>query len=324
MTSAKIIRESGGFSKRLAEKQAKRIPWRLLHQATNEFVLSACFVLWLRSIEEAAGYLPDRVWKAIRREYPVFLDDNLPYLEKHGDAQVWKRLEDWIFENIFRDALHDGWMDAIVYYAVPDLRYLRALAYYRQCRMEWKRHRPHAHPSFRQWRRAAFKSCEIPALRPGLLQILRSASKVNAERVTEAVERYVDWQEFAFWAATGLEGLPEIPRSVREQLRRRCPGFLEYDAPLRQTDSPDERRSMSRLLDWIIAHFFRDAKRQGWFSAIDYYASLHPHWIRVTQYSSRWKHEWDNGRIKIYPSLEEWCRAIDDYVEEGPDQESGG
>lgn len=324
VTSAKIIRDIGETSKRLADKQAKRIQWRLLHQAYNEFVLSACFVFWLRSIEETAGYLPDRVWKSIRDEYPVFLDDNLPYLEKHGDAQVWKRLEDWIFQNIFRDALCEGWMDAVVYYAVPDLRYLRALAYYGQCKIEWKRNRPRSHPSFRQWRRAAFKSCELPDLRPRLLQILRSASKIDAERVTDAVECYVDWQEFAFWAATGVEGLPDIPQSVREQLRRRCPGFLEYDAPLRRTDSPDERHSLSRLLDWIITHFFRDAKREGWFTAIDYYARLHPHWIRMMQYASRWEHQWDHGRIKIYPSFEEWRRAVDNCVDEGPDQKDDG
>ena len=322
--SAKFVPASRAISKRLAEKQAMRIPWRLLHQATNDFVLSACFVFWLRSIEETAGYLPDRVWKAIRREYPVFLDDNLPYLEQHGDAQVWKRLEDWIFEIVFRDAVCEGWMDAVVYYAVPDLRYLRALAYYRHCRLEWKRDRPSSHPSLREWRQAAFRSCHLPDLRPRLLQILRSACEVNAERVTDAIERYVDWQEFASWAATALGGLPDIPRVVRKELRRCCPGFLEYDTPLRRADSPDEQRSFSRLLDWIITHFFREAKRDGWFSAVDYYASLHPHCIRMSHYSSRWKQEWDTGRIKIYPSLGEWRRAIDNYVEEEPDQERGG
>jgi hypothetical protein len=141
--------------------------------------------------------------------------------------------------------------------------------------------------------------------------------------VIDAVERYVDWQEFASWAATALEGLPDIPRVVRKELRRYCPGFLEYDTSRRRADSPDRQRFSPRLLDWIITHFFRDAKRDGWFSAVDYYASVHPHCIRMTHYSSRWKHEWDAGRIKIYPSLGDWRRGIDNYVE-GPDQEGGG
>lgn len=316
VTSASFICAKRGISKRLAENHSKRIQWRLLHQASNEYILCACFIFWLRSIEETVGYLPDRVWKAIRSEYPVFLDDNLPYLEKHGDAQVWKRLEDWIVQNIFRDAVYEGWMDAVVYYAVSDLRYLRTLAYYHHCGLEWKSDKQPSYPSFSQWRRAAFSSCGFPDLRPRLLQLLRSACEVSAERVTDAVERYVDWQEFAYWAATGFYGLPNVPQLVLEQLRRRCPGFVDCDARLRPADSRDKRRSFTRLLDWIITHFFRDAKRKGWFTVIDYYASRHPHCIRMKHYSSRWKHNWDSGRIKIYPSLEEWRRAIDNYVEE--------
>jgi len=325
VNSARIIRDIGGTSKRLAEKQARRIQWRLLHQASTEFVLSACFILWLRSIEETAGYLPEQVWKAVRTEYPVFLDDDLSYLEKqrhwlpdaaeHGDAQVWKRLEDWISQNIFSDALREGWMDAVAHYSVSDVRYLRTLAYCRHCEIEWKRNRPRTFPTFRQWRRAAFNSCQVPRLRPRLLQILRTTGRINAERVTDTVERYVDWQEFAFWAVTGLERMPAIPPSVQEQLRQRCPGFLESAVPLHRRDSRDERSSLARLLNWITTHFFRDAKREGWLGAVDYYARRHPHWIRMMQYFSSWKHEWDN--TKTYPSFEEWCRAVDDYVEEG-------
>jgi hypothetical protein len=317
VNSARIIRDFGGTSKRLAEKQARRIQWRLLHQACTEFVLSASFVLWLRSIEETSGYLPEQVWKTIRKEYPGFLDDVLPYLEKHGDAQVWERVEEWISQNIFSDALHEGWIDAVVYYSVSDLRYLRALAYYRHCKIEWKGNRPHSFPSLRQWRRAAFNSSQLPRLRPRLLRILRSTGQINAERVSDAIERYVDWQEFASWAMTGLEGSPDIPASVQEQLRRRCPGFLECAVPLHRKDSRNERRSLAQLLDWITAHFFRDAKREGWLGAVDYCARRHPHWIRMMQYFSSWKHEWENGRTKTYPSFEEWRRAVDDYVEEG-------
>jgi hypothetical protein len=98
-------------------------------------------------------------------------------------------------------------------------------------------------------------------------------------------------------------------------LRRRYPGFLESAIPLPRSDSRDERSSLSRLLDWITTHFFRDAKREGWLGVIDYYARRHPHWIRIMHYFSTWKHKWDNSRTKTYPSFEEWRRVIDDYVE---------
>ena len=135
--------------------------------------------------------------------------------------------------------------------------------------------------------------------------------------MTDTVERYVDWQEFAFWAVTGLERMPAIPPSVQEQLRQRCPGFLESAVPLHRRNSRDERSSLAQLLDWITTHFFRDAKREGWLGAVDYYARRYPHSIRMMQYFSSWKHEWDNSHTKIYPSFEEWRCAVDDYVEEG-------
>jgi hypothetical protein len=117
---------------------------------------------------------------------------------------------------------------------------------------------------------------------------------------------------------TGLELLPDIPPSVQEQLQRRCPGFLESAVLLHPRHGRDEQSSLAQLLDWIITHFFRDAKREGWLGAVDYYARRHPHWIRMMQYFSTWKREWDNGHTKTYPSFEVWRRAVDDYVEEGP------
>jgi hypothetical protein len=63
-------------------------------------------------------------------------------------------------------------MDAVVHYSVSDVRYLRTLAYHRHCQTEWKRSRPGSFPSLRQWRRAAFNSCQLPRLRPRLETVL--------------------------------------------------------------------------------------------------------------------------------------------------------
>ena len=317
VTVAKLAVRVGKRGKR-AEEQAKRIPWRGLLQARNEYVEAECFVFWLRSIEESAGYLPDRVWKTIEDQYPVFLDDDIPYLERHGDAWVWKRLDRWILNNIWGEVRREGWMDAVLYYAAPDRRSLRAEAYWLQCVKAWKRTKPRGYPPFLQWRRAAFKCSELGIVRPQLRQMLQPADHISADRFTEAVDSYVDWEEFAAWARTGLEQRPEIPQLIEKELRQRCPGFLERDAPLRAMDPPDQSRAGLRLLDWIITHFFSDPKREGWLGVIRHYIKLHPHWIRMMRYSSRWQRDWREGNIKGYPTFEEWCQAIDNYTEEEP------
>jgi hypothetical protein len=318
-SSAGIVHNIGRTARQRAERQAQRVSWRMLVAFRNQYVEAECFLLWLRSIEDVAKHLPDSVWKAIEHEYPVFLDDDLPHLQSHAASPVWKRLDNWIFNNIFAEVRREGWMDAVVYYAAPDRRYLRAEAYWLKCAKEWKQKRPSSYPPFQQWRRAASKCSELHIVSPRLREILRPADHISADRLTGEVERYIDWEELVSWARTGLELLPTIPPVIEKELRLRCPGFLEYDAPLRRTDTPGQCRSWSRLIDWIIRHRFARAKREGWIPVIHYYKRLHPHWIRMVRYSSRRQHDGE-GHIEPYPTFEEWCQAIDNYTGLGLDE----
>src|SRR5207244_11894309 len=95
---------------------------------------------------------------------------------------------------------------------------------------------------------------------------------IGTGRRSQAVETYVEWYMFACWARTALEDDREIPEVVQEELRNRCPGFLEYDSAARKADAFGYYKSWSRLTSWIKRRFFRDAMRGGWFKAIIYYA----------------------------------------------------
>lgn len=311
MTLANMVRDVGRVAKKRAEEQAKRVPWRMLFAFINQYIESECFLFWLRSIEETSEGLPDAVWKAIEREYPVFWDDNLSSRRRRTHARVWKRLDNWIFTNVFAEVRREGWMDAVVYYAVRDRRYLRSEAYWLKCTEEWREKKPSSYPSFERWRQAAFRCSELGIVRPRLREVLRPADHISADHFAKVVDCCVDWDEFASWARTGLEQSAAIPQPVRRELRRRCPGFLQYDAPRRRTDPPECIGSWPRLVDWITSHYFSRAWRQGWLGAVRYYTQLHPHWIRVMCYSARWRRDWEDGRIKAYPSLTEWRQAVD-------------
>lgn len=315
MTVANMVRSVGRLAKERAEEQAKRVPWRMLVGFCNQYIESECFLFWLRSIEEAGGGLPESAWKVIKREYPVFLDDHLSSRRRSTHARVWKRLDNWIFTNVFAEVRREGWMDAVVYYAVPDRRYLRSEAYWLKCTSEWKQKKPSSYPSFERWRRAAFQCSELGIVRPKLREVLRPADRISADHFAKVVECYVDWDEFALWARTGLEQTSAIPQSVRKELHRRCPGFLEYAAPLRKTDPSEHTQTWLRLVDWISSHYFFHARRHGWLNAVRYYTQIHPHWTRMMCYSARWRRNWGEGRSKVYPSLAEWRRAVDNYVE---------
>ena len=315
VTLSSLVRNAGRAAKERAQQQARRVPWRLLAAFQKQYIESECFLFWMRSIEETAGHLPVSVRKAIREEYPIFLDDEEECPGTGTDGRVWKRLEGWIFDNAFAEVRREGWMQAVVDYALLDRRYLRSEAYWLLCVAQWKRSKPSSYPSFERWRRAAFRTSELTIVRPRLREILRPVKHVSADDFSDVVESWVDWDEFASWARPALEQPSAIARSVRHELRRRCPGFLGFDSAERQGQPAGRCTSSLRLVDWIGTQFFSRPRREGWLSAVRYYAERHPHWIRAMDYSRHWERDWRASLNKTYPTFEQWRRDVDNFVE---------
>jgi len=315
VTQSTIVRKAGRVARERAQQQARGVPWRVLLAFRNQYLESESFVFWIRSIEESAGRLPQSVWHAIQEEYPVFLDDELEDPGTGIGGRVWKRLEAWIFDNVFAEVRREGWMQAVVHYAVLDRRYLRSEAYWLKCIAEWKHKKRSSYPSFERWRRSAFRSSELAVVKSRLRRILLPANHVDADYFSDVVESWVGWDEFASWARPALEQPSAIPQSVRNELRRRCPGFLEFDSAERQTQPAIRCTSSLRLADWISTRFFSRPKREGWLSVVRYYAEHHPHWTRAMDYSRHWEADWHAGHIKKYPSFPQWRRDVDNSVE---------
>ena len=227
------------------------------------------------------------------------------------------RLLAWIEDHFFADAKNDGWLDAATYYAARDARCLKAEAYWSDYVRESKKATARSFVPFQDWlRSAAAQSDPRPHLSPELRKLWEPLSRVTIERLQEAVDRYLEWQALARWVRSPLESdARNLPSSVEVQLRRRCPGFLEYDAQLRGSDSPLLPRSWFRLMDWIEDHFFSEAKAEGWFSAVVFSAENHPRSERTIEY---WM-EWDDALLPedfgSYPSFEEWRARADSYVQ---------
>src|SRR5438445_2779251 len=86
---------------------------------------------------------------------------------------------------------------------------------------------------------------------------------------------YIDWQEFYLWVRSILEVETRIPDWLVEPLNKRCAGFVETEKAL--TPKATKNRPLPlRLEDWIDDQIFGFAKREGWFSAITFYAIREP------------------------------------------------
>lgn len=134
--------------KQRALQHALLVPWCELVARTDEYVEWHTFVLWVRTIVEATGGLPDEIRSELRTRCRGFLDRN--HSAKH--QPIWRSLEQWLMANRFADANAGGWFDAIMYYAYRDVRVEQAWSLWKRARADWRLSRPTQWPTFDQWK----------------------------------------------------------------------------------------------------------------------------------------------------------------------------
>ena len=131
------------------------------------------------------------------------------------------------------------------------------------------------------------------------------ARRIPWQRLYEVRNQYIDWQEFNLWARSILEVEERIVDWLAEILQSRCPGFLETEKAL--TPKAVKTRPVAlRLEDWIDEHVFDFATKEGWFSAITYYAVREPRYQRAEVCWSECVEKWKKAKPIQYPSFEEW------------------
>src|SRR5215469_18087458 len=94
-------------SKDRAAQNALLVPWRELDASAHEYVQWHAFVLWVRTIMEAAGHAPDAIRSELRARCPGFLEGN----DSAERQPIWKLLEEWIASKHFARAQAGGWFD---------------------------------------------------------------------------------------------------------------------------------------------------------------------------------------------------------------------
>jgi hypothetical protein len=131
------------------------------------------------------------------------------------------------------------------------------------------------------------------------------ARRIPWQRLYDARNQYIDWQEFYLWVRSILEVEDGIPNWLVEILNDRCAGFLETEKAV--TSKAAQRRPLAlRVEDWIEDHIFGFAKQEGWFFAVTYYAVRDPRYQRAEVCWSECLEKWKKVKPIGYPSFEEW------------------
>ena len=296
---AKLERRVGEIAHRRAKALLMRVTWERFQKAHEEYLLWEALARWIRTIVEAEGSAPSLLVTTLKKRCPSFIEK-----EAFGDEPrlLGFRFHEWIHNHIFGFAKREGWLDALMFYGVRDLRSQSTWAYCEHCEQEWERRRPASYPSFEQWLRLAM-NYNLPQQR-------------NVASLADTVERYVEWKIFDCWLEPLLISKIELPRRIAAELEQMCPEFLEASKSVSMTGREEQVKTQRHFMTWIENHFFSDVKKEDWFDLIPQQARMHPRCVRFAQYSKRWDKTWSQNATFIYPSFVQWRRAAENYVED--------
>ena len=287
------------MARRRATKQLLRVPWDRFRKAHAAYPRWLAFTLWTDAILAAEGNAPSWLLATLKKRCPDLIDKEA-FSMRPGPLAL--RLQEWVHKKIFREAKELGWLDALMFFGVRDLRSQATWAYWEHCEEEWERRRPRSYPPFERWWQKA-RNC-------------RFCQKASAAQITTALERYVEVQAIAYWLQPLFEASEGLPAAVAVELGRRCPGFLGFINSVALGEQETKGKVWRRLARWTEGHYFAEAKKQGWFDIVVRQARNDPRHVRAVEFWKRSKQSWSLNSAILYPSFSQWCRMADSYVED--------
>jgi hypothetical protein len=152
---------------------------------------------------------------------------------------------------------------------------------------------------------------------------LQEAFLVPWRRLEERAAAYAGWHIFILWVRTIAEFEEQLPEIVVAALGARCPGFLDNEIRQREVRPREQRFLWHSLEEWIADHQFAEAKAEGWFDAVMYYAYKDLRTEKAWSLWERTKDAWNRNRPSRWPTLEDWTAqvvATDSLIQAGSEK----
>lgn len=294
--SAKLERCVERTARRRATNQLLRVPWDRFRRAHARYPRWLGFTLWTQAILEVEDRAPSCLVAAVKKRCPGIVNE----ARRIEPGLLAFRLQERVHNQIFRKAKQGGWLDALIFFGIRDLRSQAIWAYWEHCEKAWERRRPRSYPTFEHWWRTARK--------------WRFCQEASTAQITTALERYLELQAVAYWLDPLLQANRELPATVAAEFERRCPGLLDFSRSLALRQQDANSRLWQRLVGWIEDHYFAEPKKQGWLNIVVKQAHNDPRHVRMVEF---WKLSGQNrpwNPAIAYPSFNQWRRAADSYV----------
>lgn len=284
------------FARSKASKQLLSVPYDAFARAARKYVGWEVFALWIRAVLQFEDEVPPVARKALQARCASLLKDEGPVVES---ALLSRRLDEWVHGRTFARAHREGWFEAVLFYSLRDPTLKYAYAYQEQCEREWASRRPSRYPKFEAWVRSASNCALFP---------------VNANRLTKAVESYLDWLSLGYWLEPLLESDVALPLRLGDDMRMKGRGFREVAKRLES----GERCTIAtkfHLISWIENRYFLEAQKGSWLESVRQHAQNHPRYARMSEYARRWRAQRPQDQLQLYPSFTSWCQDVKNFVE---------
>jgi len=283
-----------------AERQARRVDWLTLWEYRKQYIEWEAFTLWVHAIEEAERRAPEWLCRTV--------ENSCPGIKRSQHRKLWKCLDAWKQKTIFAKPKREGWMRGVSFFAVRDLAYSQAWAYWAYCEQQWSIHRPASYPTLDEWKTAA-GNCpdeilDSSGLREERKELVKAARRAGSERLERAVGIYLEIDAFACWLRPILDARLLLSGRVRDEIKNRYPS-LEIQGEW----------NWHQMWSCLKRPHFEEAQAENWYEPVVYTAELHPRRVKVIDYfSSYWSGHWRKDKPRAYPPFEIWRCEAESYA----------
>jgi hypothetical protein len=299
-----------------ALEQAKRVPWKRLAAAAEEYTDWQVFTLWLRAVLEAASSIPIMVAQEMESRTPQLLGRIRPGVEvavKNGSgagARIWQDVSVWAEMNVFIAAKRAGWLDAVRYFSSMSLCSMKAWSYWENIDKEWRAATPAQFPTYAQWQ------CEVAAVarlsNPDNVaqQVLDAIRGVPEAEWSKLLRNFSDLIAFSLWMELMLDIEGPTSGLVSKELAEKYGGFSL------SPNTMGSKEVVRALNEWVLDHALGISDQKQVLAALSFHVSHHPAYPAMRTYALHCHDLWPDEYPDRLPSFEEWREAADAYCEE--------
>ncbi len=302
-------------TERRALAQAKRVPWKRLAAAADEYTEWQVFSLWLRAVVEAAKSIPAMVAQEIESRAPQLLcrvRSDIEAAVTNGSgagARIWQDVSRWTEVNVFIAGKREGWLDAVRYFSSMSLREMKAWSLWEQTDEQWRIARPAKLPTYAQWQ------CDVAAVTrlsnadgpaQHLLDSIRSVPEAEWNRL---LSDFSDLIAFSLWMELVLVMDGPDSALASKELAKRYGGFSLAGS------ARGSKEAVRSLNEWAIKHELGIANQDQMLAALSFHVSHHPAYYALRSYALHCNDVWPDEWSDHPPSFLEWRAAADAYFE---------